>query len=304
MKDHRFFDWKCSTPPEQQGRALINITSNETYCLAPDLDGCPPECKCYRRSNHQTTIVDCRSSHLKGKIHDQMPEGKLELWYSDNCISEIPTYSPESYIDRVIVLNVSNNKVKHLSEELIEVAQKLETLDLRYNHLTNLPKSISNLRNLKWVSLTYNDLKCDCHSKPMKKWVMEHEDIIQYRDMLKCISGEETKLLMETTDEDFQCVIESTDYKPLYLVGAALIISIIVVMLVLFRLECKVLLYMYFGLHPFDRKEEIMNEVIDCVIVHSNTDTEWVMENIVKHLESQVYRFVVFDSERDFMLGY
>ena len=61
---------------------------------------------------------------------------------------------------------------------------------------------------------------------------------------------------------------------------------------------------MYFGLHPFDRKEEIMNKVMDCVIVHSHTDTEWVMENIVKHLESQVYRFVDFDSERDFMLVY
>ena len=113
-----------------------------------------------------------------------MPEGKLELWYSDNCISEIPTYSPETYMDRVIVLNVSNNKVNLLSEELIDLARNLETLNLRYNHLTNLPRSISNLRNLKWVILTDNDLKCDCHSKPMKKWVMEYEDIIQYKDIV------------------------------------------------------------------------------------------------------------------------
>ena len=174
----------CKTPPEQQGRVLINITSNETYCLAPDLDKCPPECKCHKKSNRQTTIFDCRSRHLKGKIYDQMPEGKLELWYSDNCISEIPTYSPESYMDRVIVLNVSNNKFNLLSEELIDLARNLDPLNLRYNHLTNLPRSISNLRNLKWVSLTDNDLKCDCHSKSMKKWVMEYEDIIKYRDIV------------------------------------------------------------------------------------------------------------------------
>ena len=252
---------------------MINITSNETYCLALDLDKCPPECKCYQRSNNKTIIVDCHSRHLKGKFTIKCPKDHWRFWYSDNCISDIPTYSP-SYMDRVIVLNISNNKVTLLGEELIELAQKLETLDLRYNHLTNLPKSISNLRNLKWVSLTDNDLKCDCHSKPMQKWVMENEDIIQYRDRQKCISGEETKLLTDTTDEDFKCPVESTDYKPLYLVVAALVISVIVVTFVLFTLECKVLLYMYFRLHPFDRKEEIMNEVIDCVIVHSHIDTQ------------------------------
>lgn len=303
VRDHRFSDWKCMHPPELQGRALMNIKINETYCVAQDLP-CPSECKCYQRSNKQSTIVDCRSMHLKGEIHDQMPEGPLELWYSDNCISEIPTYSPESYMDRVIALNVSNNKVKRLSEELIELAQNVESLDLRNNTLANLPKSISKLRKLKWVSFTGNDLKCNCHSKPMKKWVMENKDIIHNWDRLICISGKEIKSLAETTDEDFQCAVDSTDYKPLYLASAAMIISVIVVICFLFRLECKVLLYMYFGLHPFDRKEEIMKEVIDCVIVHSDIDTNWVMKNIVEHLESQAYRFIIFDSKRDFLIGY
>ena len=306
-KYYEFLDWTCTSPLEHKGRPVINITGDETCCIDPNMSDCPPECDCCRRSNNQSTIVDCRSRHIKGKIHDRMPSGHLELWYSHNCISEIPTYSPNSYMERVIVLNVSNNKVKNLSEELFHLAHNLETLDIRSNHLTNIPNSIGNLRNLKWASLTGNDLVCDCHSESMKNWVMENKKIVYDWNETLCITSDgETKPLEDTTEEDFKCtqVVDKTNYTPLFFGSAALVISLIVAMLVLFRLECKVLLYMYFGLHPFDRKDEKRNEVIDCLIVHSHKDTEWVKENIIKQLESPAYRFVVFDQARDFLLGY
>ena len=299
--EHIDSNWKCMKPLEQKGRALINVTSNETYCHVPDLNDCPPECECYRRSINQNIIVDCRSRHIKEKIHNQMPEGPLELWYSDNCISELPDYR---LMERVIVLNISNNKVTVLSEEFIQRTKNLDTLDIRSNLLTNLPESISSWRKLKVVNLMDNPLKCDCHSKPMKDWIMDNMRIVKHWEQLLCISDKETKLLYETTDADFLCPENSIVYTPLVLGVVALLICVIIVLLYLFRLECKVLLYIYFGLHPFDRKDETMNEVIDCLVVHCHADTDWVMGNIVRHLESPAHRFVVFDNDRDFLLGY
>lgn len=64
----------------------------------------------------------------------------------------------------------------------------------------------------------------------------------------------------------------------------------------IYRLEIKVLLYIYLGFHPFDQDKDC-KEIIDVLVEHSPGSTKWVMENIVEYLEFRIAHFSVCESK-------
>ena len=234
-------------------------------------------------------------------IHTALPDGILELWYGHNNITSV---SQRSYLGRVKVLDLSFNHITSLHGAVFKEALQLETLNIQSNLLTYLPKTIQDL-NLKDLKLSHNNFRCDCNSLWMKQWVIQNKHVIERWDTLSCINKAIGKNFIEVIDSDFVC-IETSDSLIDTIISTVVICLIIIccVIVYAYRLECKVLMYVYLGIHPFDRNVDKKEEHIDCVILHSEPKTDWILNNIVNVLEGNDYRFIICDMVRDFIAGY
>lgn len=302
--EYYFKEWICQYPQELQNRPLLGVKNEETYCFVENLSGCPTECKCYNRSVSGNVIVDCRDLKLT-KIHDYFPEGTLELWYGGNNISFV---GPNRFMKHVRVLDVSMNSVTGIHAGVFKQAWKLKELFLQSNLLTYLPKSVEGL-GLNAIKLSQNNFHCDCHSLWMKHWILRNRHVILGWNELSCSNKATGRKLIDVNDSDFVCKEEFDSVRDVIIpsVTCSVILCLLVISGVLvyaYRLECKVLMYVYLGVHPFDRDADSLEESLDCVIVHSGATTDWVMNNIVNILESNDYRFVVCDMARDFVVGF
>lgn len=299
--------WTCAEPVELKGTVIVDVKEEQTYC-AVALDNCPHKCSCYQKSISGHIIVDCRWDNLS-LVHNTLPAGDLELWYSHNNISDIlenPSFS------RVVSLDLSFNKLESIDGRLFQQMSNLRFLNLTSNHLTYLPDSIARLR-LKSVSLSSNYFKCDCKSLWMKTWLKRSVNVIKDWTSLTCTTSDGTShVFVEVDDNQFVCKDKDPEFDELgrvivpSVVSATIVVFLVCVCIAVytFRLEIKVILFVYFGIHPFDDNDKFENENIDCVIVHSSLQTDWVMERLVGLLESSNYNFIVCDMARDFVVGY
>ena len=292
-------DWICQYPRELEGRPLLRVKLGELYCIINDLPNCPGPCVCKNRSINGNIIVDCRNRGLS-EIHEDLPEGSLELWYNYNNITFI---QPRRFLNRVIVLDVSHNQVDEIVGSVFEKTQQLEKLFVQSNLLTYLPKTIEDL-NLKITEIFHNHFHCDCKSLWVKNWLKQNKNTIKEWNKIKCTNQESGKLFIEVKDSDFVCREEFNPVRDVVTPS----VSITMLLLILFfiyayRHTLKVLMYIYFGIHPFDRDNDDPQEHIDCVIVHSDSTTDWIMDYIVTTLEATKYSFVVCDMSRDFIAG-
>ena len=302
--EYYFQEWVCRYPRELLNRPLLRVKDEETYCLIRNLSGCPDECKCYNRSVNGYIIVDCRHLSL-AKLHERLPKGKLELWYGHNNITYV---GPHHYFRRVKTLDISFNQVTEIHDAAFREAQQLEKLYIQFNLLTYLPKTVEDM-NLKVLKLSSNNYHCDCKSLWMKHWILRNRHVIVEWKELSCSNKATGRKLIEVRDSDFVCKEEFNSIRDV--IVPSVTCSVIMCLLVIsgafiyaYRLECKVLMYVYLGVHPFDRDDDELEENLDCVIVHSGAATDWVMNNIVKILEGEDYRFVVCDMARDFIIGF
>ena len=299
--EYYFQDWHCRYPRELRNRKLLSIKPEETYCPARNIS-CPHKCKCSIRSVVESVIVDCRNLGLID-IHNVLPNGTLELWYSNKNLTAL---SMRHHLRSVKVIDISSNQVSTIHGSILKETTQLEILNVQSNLLTYLPKTIQDL-NLKVIKLSQNNFRCDCKSLWMKYWIMRNKRIVEGWERLTCNNqaGLHGRLIIEVKDSEFVCIDES-DYYAIIITCSVITCLIIIfsAFVYTYRLECKVLIYVYFGFHPFDRNEDNEEENIDCVIVHSETKTDWVINNVVNILEGKDYRFVVCDMKRDFIAGF
>lgn len=306
-KDEYYFqNWVCSKPREIAGRKMLKVQAKDTYCEVA-VPGCPSECNCYERATVNRVIVDCRNKYLPN-IHSKLPDATLELWYNVNNITKLTHLTkPEN----IHMLDVSVNKIENIQADTFSKMTNLRILRLHSNVLAYLPPDLKNL-DLTIVTIWPNPFTCDCNTKWMKTWLETNRNIINESDKVACkIESEEGMLFTEVPDEKFVCHTDSAFDELRYVVLPSIVCSTLVIIVLIlavlfytYRLECKVLLFVYFGVHPFDKDSSERHENIDCVVVHSGIQTDWVMDKIVSLLENENYHYVVCDMARDFVVGY
>ena len=297
--DHVKQDWICQYPRELEDRPLLSVKLDELYCIIDKLPKCPASCICNNRSINGNIIVDCRNRGLT-EIHDDLPEGNLELWYNYNNITFVQL---RRFLNRVIVLDVSHNQIHEIVGSVFKKTTNLEKIFVQSNLLSYLPKTIEDL-NLKTIKLSHNNFQCDCKSLWMKKWLRRNKYIVKEWNTIKCTNQESGRLFIEVNDSDFVCK-EFNSVRDVFVLAISLaMLLVMLIFLYAYRLALKVLMYIYLGIHPFDRDNDDPQEHIDCVIVHSDSTTDWVMETIVTTLKANKYSFVVCDMSRDFIAGF
>ena len=179
---------------------------------------------------------------------------------------------------------------------------------MQSNLLTYLPESLRGL-NLQRIEIMHNNFHCDCNSLWMKHWILTNRHVIMNWKELSCSNKATGRKLTDVKDSDFAFVEKfdtvRDDIVPFVTCSVVVLVILITgVIIYAYRMECKVLMYVYLGVHPFDRDADPSEEYIDCVIVHSEATTDWVMKKIVQILEGNDYRFVVSDMARDFVVGF
>lgn len=95
-----------------------------------------------------------------------------------------------SYLDNLENLIISNSLLRAIQGKALDNLKLLKNLDLRNNHLTFLPASLSNLNSLEHLHLQGNYWACDCRMFWFVKWAESHAHETAFESGLLC--GNET----------------------------------------------------------------------------------------------------------------
>ena len=302
--EYFFSDWKCKRPEELRKRPMLKITEKETYCEV-QVQLCPHKCQCHQWSVTNITIIDCRNRNLTA-LPERLPAGSLDLWFQNNSITDI---SVMEYLARSRDILFSNNKINDISDLVINNMTELRKLYLDSNYLTSLPKSVQYLSNVH-IYIKNNPFLCDCKTLWMKSWILNYQQsILDWIDVTCAYGNEEGRQFISVEDDKFVCLEAFDTVKHVIAPSVASSVCIMLFVIIMgscfiFRLELKVLLFIYFGFHPFDKDEKDEDEDLDCVIIHSKLLTDWVLENVVAPLEADDKAYVVCEIARDFVVGF
>ncbi|KAL1132779.1 hypothetical protein AAG570_010731 [Ranatra chinensis] len=149
---------------------------------------------------------------------------------SHNMIDEIRRYVIGN-LSSLELLDLSNNEIKELNEpDTFNVPPIMNTLYLQNNELTTLPiKKLTKLKTLDirqnylehyYIDITKmvlngsnvlydgNELTCDCHLRPLRRWLLEDPSRITSWSNIKCsypniLNG--TRLI-EANENDMYCI--------------------------------------------------------------------------------------------------
>ncbi|WAR28536.1 TOLL-like protein, partial [Mya arenaria] len=303
-----FGSWICQSPEKLYGKNILEIEMDQTLC-ALNVSTCPIPCKCYERALTGNIIVDCIGFNLND-IPDNMPVGSLELILSHNNITHV-AYT--AYLGRVKIFDISHNHLKTIDSSVFQNLNKIETLNLRSNHLIRLPQTLVRL-GAKSIMLSGNPYVCDCNVVWLKNWITSNKDIVTDWDMVTCNTLQnDGNIIVKVSKAEFICkessLNEFDEIKHAVLPSIATFVTVCLVIIAIaliysFRTEIKVLMFIHWGLHPLDNDTGNNAEEIYCMVVHKSSDSDWVLEKVVKPLEHCNNNYTVVDSDRDFVVGY
>ncbi|XP_052081849.1 protein toll-like [Mytilus californianus] len=299
--EYFFTDWFCEYPREFERKSVLSIKAEDTYSQV-NISECPTLCKCYFREVYNVTIVNCRGVGLS-KLPHTMSSSDLDLWLENNNISKLIF---RSYLSNVRQLILSHNRIENIDPTIFRKLENLKILKLDNNLLTHIPKSIDVLQ-LNKLCLKNNPFVCDCRTLWFKKWLLRNILLIDNLREVTCNSESKNgHQIIHVPDYKFTCKNPTVFHNYAKPVAAAtsviLIISVIAFSLVYYRFEIKVLLYVSFEWHPFDRGKLDRNEIVDLTIIHAIDTTEFVDEQLV--LPLQQLGFVICSQANDFIAGY
>ncbi|XP_052058974.1 protein toll-like [Mytilus californianus] len=303
--EYFFSDWKCKRPIGLNERSLLSVTEEETYCEV-DVEFCPTKCRCFRWSVNNIIIVDCRNTSLTG-FPEKLPAGTLDLWFQNNNITHI---QETNYFARARDIILSHNSISDVSDDIINIlGDDIRKLYLDSNYLIHLPKLIQRLSGVRF-HIKDNPFVCDCKTLWMKSWILKHQHMVSdWMDVACAYGNEGGHQLISVEDDKFVCLEAFNTFKHVIAPSVSSSVSVLLFIVMLacgfvFRLELKVLIFIYFGLHPFDKDEKDENEDLDCIVIHSKPLTDWVMEHVVAPLEAGDKAYMVCEMSRDFVVGF
>ncbi|XP_045201381.2 protein toll-like [Mercenaria mercenaria] len=283
--------FQCEHPSELRGRFMWNITERDKYC-AVTMTECPQKCDCFKRKSIDTIIVDCRGRSLV-EMPQILPPYTLELWFENSNISKVSSFS---YLENVTILNLANNHIKQISASVINKLSIVRIVYLHSNNLTYLPIQIQSLQLTK-LTLSNNPFVCDCTMRWMKTWLLNDEDLIADWIKVQCLEkSNNIRQFIAVSDSHFVCTTTNNFsvgehvFLPSIIIGSVVFVLLVLSLIIyIFRFNVKVLLFVFFNIHPFDKKQQKEEtSFYDTVVIYVQEDKEFV-EVMINHLRKRGY---------------
>lgn len=171
--------------------------------------------------------------------------------------------------------------------------------------------------NFTELALDQNLFKCDCTTKWMKQWLLNNRDHVRNIGKVLCNSGNTFgQAIYNLPNNNFICYM--TTERPIseeenefpetivasFLGGLLLTILILVALLYKYHREVKVFMFTHFNWHPFDRIDDSdPSKIYDALLSYSKDDLPWVVDTLLKSLETQDPPYKVCFHHRDFLVG-
>ncbi|XP_069700002.1 protein toll [Periplaneta americana] len=305
----------CANPPELQGVPVTNVRSKQILCpLELQCGICPHQCTCYIRPAFSALIINCSDANLQHapaelpdliqcrKTFAQFRPNHTELWLENNSLETLPHNSSQGY-NWVTHLHASHNNISGLSSE--QLPRNLQELELDHNHLTRMNRSVLEaLSNMTRITLHANPWQCDCMAQPLLSFLQEHFKQVAYLSNITCDNLGARSLTNLTITE--LCPMTSTN-----IVVASVLVAILGVMIGVsaalyyyYQQEVKVWLYAHGWCLWFVTEEELDKEKLyDAFISYSHRDEEFVVNELVPHLEGGATPFKLCLHYRDWIAG-
>ena len=330
LENNFFESWKCYSPPEYKGFEVIKLPSSEFYCRAK-VTSCPIQCECFEYENGRL-LVDCSRANLTDipeeiqvpnvtdfRIHTSSLEEINSAVQEVNKTSihlilahaQLSDFTKRHYLKYVTKVDVGFNRLTNIKKGVLEAFKDREnfSLDISNNQISVLPKEIMSL-HFSELKLGNNPYICDCTTLWMKYWIRDRRVPITDWNDITCLDiHKRGHRIVSVSDDNFVCASKFNTLKkvvlPAVCVGIGALCTMICLILVYsYKQELKVLLFIYFGIHPFDKEEgkHSVNEYLDVFIVHPKSRTKWILDNLVQYLERN--RLSVITSSRNSILGY
>ncbi|VDH97115.1 Hypothetical predicted protein [Mytilus galloprovincialis] len=276
---------ECGNPPNLSGQGLMNVDLNEFNC---DVANCSFGCTCTNISETQILQVDCMNGNLYKlpmKLPD-IPDRTITLDVSNNSIWKI---DPRPYVDKLVKLNVANNKLVFIDQETVKnMTQSKLSMNISNNNLKFLPNSIQNVQS---ISIYNNPFMCDCNMTWMKGW-LELDSIVEPDKSVTCQTKEgDVHKIIDVTESLLDC---NYDTEIGLAVGFGILLILVVIGIVWAKrcpYETKVLVFKFFRIHPSDKYK--IDEEVKSYDAYISFDDEnihirqWVTRKLKKRLEEK-----------------
>ena len=300
--DNPVFSITCAQPSSLSGKLIYSVKSNQFNCSVSNK--CPRGCSCVETVKLQLISVHCDDNYISSTLPDEVPGFKdIHINIKSGTLTKL---SARQYMKNTTALDVSGCAVDTISTDVLQQISRTGTVRLHDNALSRMPREIEEVKftGLKTLTLHGNPFLCDCHSLWLKKWLIIHRSYIPDIDRVLCSGGPgKGHPIIDAKDSDFKCLYPITT-KELLLIISSVVFLLIVTFILLHRnrLFLQVLLIAYCNVHCFRRKAAGQFDY-DVFISHSSKDDDWVIETLIKRLESQTPPYKVFFDERDFLPG-
>ncbi|XP_003704992.1 toll like receptor [Megachile rotundata] len=297
----------CHGPAVQTCMVVDKLQSKSFVC--PTLKPCPSGCSCWIRRNDNALLVDCSYKNLT-----QIPQHiqtifdyRLELNFVGNNLTKMPSLA-EIGLNNVSTptLLLANNSLKEIS--LDELPSNIEILELHNNKFTRLRSDVlqflKNSTTLKELTLHGNPWACDCETKDFLNFIQTRAGrIIQHPSLIQCEGSKSPMLKMTVTDlcpTDTAMIVGAS----LSIAIVGLIIGTLIALYYRYQQEIKVWLYAHELCLWWVTEDELdKNKLYDAFISYSHKDEEFVMNELVKKLESGPRPFKLCLHLRDWLAG-
>ena len=300
--DNPVFSITCATPTALSGTAIYAVNLTQFNCSISDK--CPRGCSCVETVKLQLITVHCDDSYMSSTLPDEVPGLKdIHINIKSGTLTKL---SARHYLKNTTALDVSGCAVDTISTDILQQISHIETVHLHDNALSKMTREIEQVKftGLKTLTLHGNPFSCDCHSLWFKKWLIINRHHIPDIDRVLCSDGPgKGHSIIDVKDSDFKCLYPITT-KELLIIVSSVVFLLIVLFIILYRNRTflQVLLIAHCNISCFRRKA-FGKYPFDVFISHSSKDDDWVIETLIKRLESQTPPYKVFFDERDFLPG-
>ncbi|XP_046581953.1 protein toll-like [Haliotis rubra] len=284
--------FQCHGPGEFKGKYFSYFFDHPDQLICNITERCPADCKCQDRPHDGYILVDCSRSGEYTDLPQTVPPGPLFLQLSHN---EISTLSHRDYLQNITRLDVSSNNILLLKNSFLEKVPSLEHIDIRNNSLKTLPPKIQTF-SVSSVKFSGNPLVCSCDTIWINDWIRRNSENMSSDSLSHhlCYHNGRHLRLVDVTGNSLVCYRDIAIIVSVVLGVLLLILIICTVVCCKRKYECKVLMYNYFRVHPFDHAscdkadDATKRHDVYISIDRENEDIRlWVKDKLLKQLEKQ-----------------
>nr|DBA15929.1 TPA: hypothetical protein GDO54_003383 [Pyxicephalus adspersus] len=202
-------------------------------------------------------------------------------------------------------LTLDNNKIKDLPGYTFANLKFLENLSIRNNKLRNISKTfLTHLPNLSYFDAYMNPLSCSCDNYWFQEWSQWYPKVqVPLIQSYNCFGQVAHDLNFVNQDLSF-C---GTDISVFFFIGSFILtLLFMVTSLVMMKLKWSIHYFYYMARVWFEWKLQKEDRIYkyDAYISYCSDDEEWVMKELLFHLECQGKRkYKICFKPRDFIPG-